>query len=96
MNYVFGSELSIKETILRQIYDVKIWNVFYYFVGLCVLCYLTRSSLEEYLQEHVVGRELVQHTAQELMRHEHGAAGETSVGLGLPGIVAELDHSVLK
>lgn len=28
MNYVFGSELSIKETILRQIYDVKILNAF--------------------------------------------------------------------
>ena len=53
---------------------------------------LTWCPLQEYLQEDVVGRELVQHAAQELVRHEHGAARQAGVGVRLPRVVAQLDH----
>ncbi|KAF9411777.1 hypothetical protein HW555_009523 [Spodoptera exigua] len=52
----------------------------------------TRRALQEDLQEDVVGRELVQHAAQELVRHEHRAARQPSVGLRLPRVVAQLYH----
>lgn len=62
----------------------------------CCIQYNTGSAVQEHLQEHVVGRELVQHAAQELVRHKYGRACQPRVGLRLPAVAAQLDHSADK